>query len=103
MVSNPTRAEPVAEPEAEPVEAPIKPGFHQIRDTRVRQQPVYQKVEGKRYVTPHELTEDESYYVDSVVHGGLANAPEWDETNSMAQSREWNGDMVKVSNYNDYI
>jgi hypothetical protein len=65
---------------------------------------MYQEVEEKRYVTPHELSDEESFYVDRVVNGGgVENTPEWDETNSMAQSKEWNEGMVSNSNYNDYI
>lgn len=65
---------------------------------------MYQERDGRRYVKPHELSEEEAFYVDRVVNGGgVGYAPQWDETSSMAQQREWNGDMVQNSNYNDYI
>ena len=65
---------------------------------------MYQEVEEKRYVTPHEVSDEESFYVDRVVNGGgVENTPEWDSTTSMAQSREWNEGMLSNSNFNDYI
>ena len=104
LVNNQPRNEPIPAPVAEPrYQAPIKPGFHQIQD-EVREEPMYQERDGRRYVKPHELSEEEAFYVDRVVNGGgVGYAPQWDETSSMAQQREWNGDMVQNSNYNDYI
>ena len=86
-IYNQPRNEPIPEPVAEPrYEAPVKEGFHQIRDTRVREQPLYQEDEGKTYVTPHEVSDEEAAYVDRVVNGaGALNTPEWNEANIMAQ------------------
>jgi hypothetical protein len=83
-------------PKPEPVEivaepSPIKPGFHQIQEEPIYV-PDYEEVNGRDVVHPHKLSEAEAYAVDRAVQG-----------NYYAQSREWNNDMLKNSDFNDYI
>lgn len=88
-VNNAPREVKVAQPE----QVPQKVQVSQIAEPAYVA-PRYQRIGDKDYVTPHELSEEESFLVDKLVNKNNF---------MMAQTREWDQTMLKNANFNDYI